>query len=323
MKDRALLFAVVALAVALPLSVALCEEPPAAADQQQPAEAQPSPQDVALEAMQRAQQLLDDGELKEAANVLCEAADKLQPSLQADQMRSAALRILAYLFVTEGESGDELEAQAERLLENASDKMQEQARLSAASIFIMSGKYGRAKEILNGLLENFPAPGEEELAEFRKRAEEAGRPDAVHPRLAVRQAAEQMLGSIEMIGKQAPHFEAKTLGGKTVSPGEFKGKVLLLDFWATWCAPCRRELPALKKTYQTYHEKGLEILGLSLDRDSDKLAAFLEAEKIPWPQVHLGDRTEELAKLYRFDAIPATFLIDRKGVLRMRDVRGE
>jgi peroxiredoxin len=151
-------------------------------------------------------------------------------------------------------------------------------------------------------------------------------PDPVlqHPRILARTALKDLLDRLAFIGKEAPQFELETLDGQKVSPADFKGRILIIDFWATWCQPCLRELPRMKATYEEQHAKGLEILGLSLDEDKDRLAAFVEKEKIPWKQVYLGEKSNELGKLYGFEgAIPAVFLIDRAGMVRGMDLRGQ
>ena len=97
---------------------------------------------------------------------------------------------------------------------------------------------------------------------------------------------------------------------------KLKGKVVLIDFWATWCGPCVAELPNIKKTYAKFHEKGFEIVGISLDQSRDKLAKFVEKEKIDWPQHFDGQGWKnEFAVKYGIQGIPAMWLVDKKGNL--------
>jgi peroxiredoxin len=115
-------------------------------------------------------------------------------------------------------------------------------------------------------------------------------------------------------GQKAPAFEVKTTDGKTVKfPFDFKGKVVLLDFWAMWCGPCRAELPNLTAAYQQYHSQGLEILGISLDRENAaaKLAVFTKDNNMPWPQVYDGKYWKAaLAVQYGVRSIPQPLLVD-------------
>lgn len=116
------------------------------------------------------------------------------------------------------------------------------------------------------------------------------------------------------VGKKALTFEAKTTDDKPVSfPSSYKGKVVLLDFWATWCGPCIGELPHLLAAYEKYHPKGLEVLGISLDREgaAEKLAAFTKERKMPWAQVYDGKFWEaRVAQMYGVNSIPRAYLVD-------------
>ena len=85
-------------------------------------------------------------------------------------------------------------------------------------------------------------------------------------------------------GTKFPDFEVKDTTGKPLSIANYKGKVVLLDFWATWCGPCVHELPNVIKTYEAHHPKGFEIIGISLDKDQDKLASFTKEKNMTWVQ---------------------------------------
>ena len=115
-------------------------------------------------------------------------------------------------------------------------------------------------------------------------------------------------------GKPAKVFKANTTGGTAIDfPASFKGKVVLLDFWATWCGPCIGELPHLTAAYQKFHGKGFEVLGISLDRPGDdkKLANFTKEKNMPWPQVFDGKYWQaEVAQLYGVRSIPTAYLVD-------------
>ncbi len=115
-------------------------------------------------------------------------------------------------------------------------------------------------------------------------------------------------------GAKAVAFTAKTTDGKEVNfPGDYKGKVVLLDFWAIWCGPCIREIPNVVASYEKYHDKGFEILGISLDRADaeEKLASFTKQHKMPWPQVYDGKFWQaRVGQLYGIQSIPAMLLID-------------
>ncbi|ADQ80658.1 alkyl hydroperoxide reductase/ Thiol specific antioxidant/ Mal allergen [Paludibacter propionicigenes WB4] len=128
------------------------------------------------------------------------------------------------------------------------------------------------------------------------------------------------------VGIDAPDFTQKDANGKPVKLSDFKGKYVLVDFWASWCAPCRRENPNVRVAYDKYKSKGFEILGVSLDKE-DARAAWLKAiadDKLTWTQVSdLKGWSNEAAVLYSVKAIPTNFLIDPQGKIIAKDLRGE
>jgi peroxiredoxin len=115
----------------------------------------------------------------------------------------------------------------------------------------------------------------------------------------------------QLSGK-APNFSLKTSAGKTIELKKLEGKVVVVNFWATWCPPCKSEIPGFLEVYKQYKAKGLEIVGISLDETGWKVVKpFIEAYKITYPVV-VGDAN--LARAYGgIEGIPASFVIDRKG----------
>ena len=118
-------------------------------------------------------------------------------------------------------------------------------------------------------------------------------------------------------GFLAPHFSLQDLGGTQISLSDFRGKVVLLNFWATWCAPCRMEIPSLDRLYQLRKDREFEILAVSVDRTSlSKVASFVANYQMSFPV--LADQRGEVGQRYRTRAIPTSFLLDKKGVIRWK-----
>ena len=125
-------------------------------------------------------------------------------------------------------------------------------------------------------------------------------------------------------GMEAPDFTELTPEGKPLKLSDLRGKVVLIDFWASWCGPCRRENPHVVKLYEKYKDKGFEILGVSLDRDRDRWLQAIKDDKLTWPQVSdLQHWQSKAAKLYNVTGIPYTVLLDANGNIIATKLRGE
>jgi thiol-disulfide isomerase/thioredoxin len=140
-------------------------------------------------------------------------------------------------------------------------------------------------------------------------------------------AGSQAIRAKLAIGAAFPDFAVQDLTSQPLSVAKFKGKIVLVDFWATWCGPCMEEMPNVIAAYNKYHDKGFEIIGVSLDRDDpgekDKLAAFLKDHQMPWPQYYDGKYWQnDLAVKYGVDSIPASYLLDGSGNILAVSPRG-
>lgn len=134
-------------------------------------------------------------------------------------------------------------------------------------------------------------------------------------------AAADLVKKMEMLGKPVT-LQFTAVDGRAVDTSKLKGKVVLLDFWATWCPPCVGEVPNVKKAYDQFHSKGFEVVGISLDEDKDKLTQFVSSHAMAWPQYFDGLHWQnKYARQFGISAIPAMWLIDKKGALRNTDAR--
>jgi peroxiredoxin len=128
------------------------------------------------------------------------------------------------------------------------------------------------------------------------------------------------------VGQVAPEFSAKNPEGKVVSLKESLGKITIVDFWASWCAPCRKENPNVVALYNEFHPKGLNIIGVSLDRDGEaaKWKEAIAKDNLTWTHVsNLKFWEDPIAIQYNVKSIPATFLLDASGKIIAKDLRGE
>lgn len=123
------------------------------------------------------------------------------------------------------------------------------------------------------------------------------------------------------VGQPSPDFELKTLEGKTMKLSDLKGKYVLIDFWASWCGPCRKEIPNLKKVYAGYKDKGLQLIGVSIDKSEEAWRKAVNEEQLNYLQLH--DPEGKTSKLYNFSGIPFIILISPEGIILEKGLRGK
>jgi thiol-disulfide isomerase/thioredoxin len=143
---------------------------------------------------------------------------------------------------------------------------------------------------------------------------------AANPPAGVRKDAERLQRHLEAVGKPLT-IKFTAVDGRAVNTADLKSKVVLVDFWATWCGACVADIPSIKATYDKFHEKGFEIVGISLDEDQAKLDRFVADKGMKWPQHFDGKKWENRFALeFSIESAPTMWLVDKQG--NLRDVNG-
>jgi thiol-disulfide isomerase/thioredoxin len=231
---------------------------------------------------------------KDASSQLEALVERIRGKLQEGERTEAAL-------------AGEIKEFDRLLAEHATEKTDEVARILYMKATLYVEVFENAEEgikLLEQLKRDFPETDQaksvdETIVQLRKQAQLA-------------------------VGKKFPDFDEKDLDGQPLSLGKYKGKVVLVDFWATWCGPCIAELPHVLEAYEKHHGKGFEIIGISLDSDREKLTSFIKEKKMTWAQYFDGNGWEtRLAQEYGVNSIPTTYLLDGEGVIIGKDLRGD
>ena len=217
------------------------------------------------------------------------------------------VRSLARIVVTMGRAGagkyDEALASYEALIAGLGGADQEEFAVtfteSLAEAATAAGEVAIARKVYDDYMKKFGAD---------------------NPNLVQRVQAE--LGQLDKVGTAVPDASVTDLAGRPFRFADLKGKYVLVDFWATWCAPCTAELPRMQAAYAKYKGKGFEVVGVSLDEAKGAVDEFVKARKIPWRQVHNATSHGDLVEAFGVRTIPATFLVDPSGKIIRLEVRG-
>jgi len=204
--------------------------------------------------------------------------------------------VLSYL--TRGSNPAQAIQHAKQASENATDKdVGAEATYMLASLCESNNQEDEAKAAYQKLIRDYP-----------------------HSRFA--RMAPEALTRLTLKGKELTDLKFKALDGSDVDIMNYRGKVVLIDFWATWCGPCRGEMPNVVRAYKKHKTAGFEIIGISLDRDKSALEQFVKTNGMSWPQYFDGQGwNNAIARKYGIRSIPSTFVLDRKGVVRAVNLR--
>jgi thiol-disulfide isomerase/thioredoxin len=169
---------------------------------------------------------------------------------------------------------------------------------SLASAATVAGEYKVAKDVYGALLDRFG--GDDKL----------------------KRKVDDDLARLDMVGKPAPNLNVRDRAGVAFRLSDYKGKYVLVDFWATWCEPCIEDLPTLQAAYKAYGPKRFEIVSVSMDETTTPLNDYLKTHDMPWRQIHNETCGADVVAAFGVNSIPASFLVDPNGVVVRLELRG-
>jgi thiol-disulfide isomerase/thioredoxin len=193
------------------------------------------------------------------------------------------------------------------------------AAITALSKLSMQSDFDLFKQVRNDLRKTMP--GSPFFTRFRETVDRLEQQELA---MKMQMEEEKRLANLLPIGGMAPEIRQQTPDGGTYALSEMRGKIVLIDFWASWCKPCRFENPAVKRVYEKYNKKGFDILGVSLDRTQDAWVQAIQADGLPWKHVSdLGFWNNAAAQEYGVSSIPFTVLVDREGKIIEKGLRSQ
>lgn len=210
------------------------------------------------------------------------------------------------------------------------DKPGEQARIQAAFETAQQEQFAKIKALIPSMGTHLVAlwatnflPAEKELALLEEIGERFRKAKPNHPQVKPFLENLKRLKGVS-IGSEAPEIALPTPAGPIMRLSDLRGKYVLIDFWASWCGPCRRENPNVIKTYATYKDKGFEIFGVSLDQEKSAWINAIAKDQLTWPHVSdLQYWNSVAAQAYQVSSIPMTFLLDPQGKVIAKGLRGD
>ena len=182
-----------------------------------------------------------------------------------------------------------------------------------------AGEHDKADPLYEKLVNRTRDHGRSRYSEIAQQLLEQDR-DARTGELADASAADTGPSASQFINKPALDFQVTDLWGESLSLSQYRGQVVLLDFWATWCSPCIAEMPNVKRTYAKYKNQKFEIIGISSDQSTAPLEAYIADKGLTWRQY--WDNNDRIGNMYNVRSIPSTFLIDGAGIIRQVNLRG-
>ena len=240
-----------------------------------------------------------------------------EPSVVSTQLDSLVKQIQTKVNAghkTEADLADELTSLDQLLAQHKGEKTEDVAQillLKARLYLELFDNSAKGAELVKQLKTDFPntKPGQSA--------------DRILENIRKHDDAEKIQKTLE-VGTRFPDFDEKDSAGKPLSAANYRGKVVLVDFWATSSGPCVQELPNVLRVYDKHHGQGFEIIGVSLDQDEKKLKDFTKQMKMAWPQYFDGKGwNNKLAVRYGVQVIPCTFLLDGNGTIIGRNLQGD